>query len=95
VIRGRQLAEIYDKWGARLLESNIRSFIQARRKSVNEGIRDTIKNEPEMFFSYNNGLSATADAVDTEVDGAGVRILSAKNLQIVNGGQTTASLHAA
>ena len=71
VIRGKQLADIYDKWGARLLESNIRSFIQARRKSVNEGIRDTIKGEPEMFFSYNNGLSATADAVDTEMDGAG------------------------
>lgn len=95
VIRGKQLAEIYEKWGARLLESNIRSFIQARRKSVNEGIRDTIRGEPEMFFSYNNGLSATADAVDTKIDGAGVHILSAKNLQIVNGGQTTASLHAA
>ena len=95
VIRGSQLADIFDKWGARLLESNIRSFIQARRKSVNEGIRDTIKNEPEMFFSYNNGLSATADCVETEADGAGVRILAARNLQIVNGGQTTASLHAA
>ncbi len=95
VIRGSQLADIFDKWGARLLESNIRSFIQARRKSVNEGIRDTIKNEPEMFFSYNNGLSATADSVETEADGTGVRILAARNLQIVNGGQTTASLHAA
>ncbi|TCA08582.1 AIPR family protein [Rhizobium leguminosarum] len=95
IISGKQLAKIYDKWGARLLESNIRSFIQARRKTVNEGIRDTIKGEPEMFFSYNNGLSATADAIETEVDGAGVRILWARNLQIVNGGQTTASLHAA
>lgn len=95
VIRGTQLAEIYEKWGARLLESNIRSFIQARRKSVNEGIRDTIKTEPEMFFSYNNGLSATADAVVTEATSEGLRILSAHNLQIVNGGQTTASLHAA
>lgn len=95
IIRGSQLAQLYEKWGARLLESNIRSFIQARRKSVNEGIRDTIKAEPEMFFSYNNGLSATADSVDTEADGAGVKILAARNLQIVNGGQTTASLHAA
>jgi hypothetical protein len=48
-----------------------------------------------MFFSYNNGLSATADSVETEADGTGVRILTARNLQIVNGGQTTASLHAA
>lgn len=95
IIRGRQLADIYEKWGARVLESNIRSFIQARRKSVNEGIRDTIRAEPEMFFSYNNGLSATADSIETENDGTGIRILSARNLQIVNGGQTTASLHAA
>ena len=72
---------------------NIRSFIQARRKSVNKGIRDIIKGEPEMFFSYNNGLSATADAVDIEMDG--VRTFSAKNVQIVNCGQTTASLLAA
>lgn len=95
VIRGRQLADIYDRWGARLLESNIRSFIQASRRSVNEGIRETIRENPRMFFSYNNGLSATADSVETQADGAGIRILSARNLQIVNGGQTTASLHAA
>ena len=94
VIPGSQLAEIYDKWGARLLESNVRSFLQARGK-VNQGIRDTIKSEPEMFFSYNNGLSATADAVETENSPEGLRIISAKNLQIVNGGQTTASIHAA
>lgn len=95
VVRGQQLADIYERWGARLLESNIRSFIQARRKSVNEGIRETIRTEPGMFFSYNNGLSATADSVELETDGAGVKIASARNLQIVNGGQTTASLHAA
>lgn len=95
IIRGRQLAQIYERWGARLLESNIRSFLKATRKSVNEGIRDTIRADPRMFFSYNNGLSATADSIDAKADGAGLRILSARNLQIVNGGQTTASLHAA
>ena len=94
VIPGIQLADIYDKWGARLLESNVRSFLQARGK-VNQGIRDTIKTEPAMFFSYNNGLSATADGVEVEQSSEGLRIVSAKNLQIVNGGQTTASIHAA
>lgn len=94
VIPGHQLAEIYDKWGARLLESNVRSFLQAKGK-VNQGIRDTIKNEPTMFFSYNNGVSATADRVETEPSPEGLRIVSASNLQIVNGGQTTASIHAA
>lgn len=94
VIPGAQLAEIYDKWGARLLESNVRSFLQARGK-VNQGIRDTIKSEPTMFFSYNNGLSATADSVETRLGSHGLRLTSATNLQIVNGGQTTASIHAA
>lgn len=94
VIKGSQLAQIYDKWGARLLESNVRSFLQARG-SVNQGIRDTIKDKPSMFFSYNNGLSATADTVETETGPDGLRLISARNLQIVNGGQTTASLHAA
>ena len=94
VIPGVQLADIYEKWGARLLESNVRSFLQARAK-VNKGIRDTIKNEPEMFFSFNNGLSATAESVVTEVSADGLKIVSAHNLQIVNGCQTTASIHAA
>lgn len=94
VIPGKQLAEIYDKWGPRLLEANVRSFLQARSK-VNRGIRDTIRDEPHMFFPYNNGLSATADAIEIRRTDSGLQLVRADNLQIVNGGQTTASLHAA
>jgi hypothetical protein len=94
VIPGRQLAEIYDKWGPRLLEANVRSFLQVRGK-VNKGIRDTIRDEPHMFFSYNNGLSATADSIEIEKTDSGYQLISVNNLQIVNGGQTTASLYAA
>lgn len=94
VVPAIQLAAIYDKWGARLLEANVRTFLQARGK-VNQGIRDTIRNEPEMFFSYNNGLSATADSVEIADLGEGLLLMSAENFQIVNGGQTTASIHAA
>ena len=94
VIPGRQLAAIYDKWGPRLLEANVRSFLQARNK-VNRGIRDTIRDEPHMFFPYNNGLSATADAIEVKQTSRGLQLVRADNLQIVNGGQTTASLHAA
>lgn len=94
VVPGTQLAALYDKWGARLLEANVRSFLQARGK-VNQGIRDTIKSNPRMFFSYNNGIAATAEGVQTESSSHGLRIVSATNLQIVNGGQTTASIHAA
>ncbi len=94
VIPGTQLAEIYEKWGPRLLEANVRSFLQARGK-VNQGIRDTIRKDPSMFFSYNNGLTATAEAVDIADMGEGLLLMSASNFQIVNGGQTTASIHAA
>lgn len=94
VIPGSQLAQIYDKWGARLLESNVRSFLQAKG-NVNRGIRRTITEEPHMFLAYNNGLAATAEAVELKKTADGLVLTSADNLQIVNGGQTTASIHAA
>ena len=63
VVPGKQLAAIYDRWGPRLLEQNVRSFLQARG-SVNKGIRRTIDSDPEMFFAYNNGITATAEEVE-------------------------------
>lgn len=94
VIPGAQLAAIYDKWGPRLLESNVRSFLQARGK-VNQGIRKTITDEPHMFLAYNNGISATGDSLEIRQTETGLVMTAIDNLQIVNGGQTTASLHAA
>jgi hypothetical protein len=94
VIPGRQLAAIYDRWGARLLEQNVRVFLQARG-NVNKGIRNTLENDSEMFFAYNNGITATAEAVETGREAGGLVIRALRNLQIVNGGQTTASIHAA
>lgn len=94
VIPGIQLAAIYDKWGPRLLESNVRSFLQFRG-NVNKGIRRTIQEEPEMFLAYNNGIAATADSVELGTNGDGLILKTVNNLQIVNGGQTTASVHAA
>lgn len=93
IVPGEQLAAIYDKWGARLLEANVRSFLQARAKT-NKGIQKTIKEEPELFFPYNNGLSATADAVSCVRTDDGLAVASISNLQIVNGAQTTGSIHA-
>lgn len=86
------LAEIYGLYGARLLEQNVRTFLQAKTK-VNKGIIRTLREAPEMFFAYNNGLTATAADVATEVlpDGR-VVIRAITGLQIVNGGQTTASI---
>jgi hypothetical protein len=92
IVPGEQLASIYDRWGARLLEANVRSFLQARAKT-NKGIQKTIKEEPELFFPYNNGLSATADDVTCVRSDDGLAIASISNLQIVNGAQTTGSIH--
>lgn len=85
------LAKLYERYSARLLEQNVRTFLQARAQ-VNKGIRATILNEPQMFFAYNNGITATAQQVETRMTSAGLQIVRVTDLQIVNGGQTTASL---
>jgi hypothetical protein len=87
------LVRIYEKYGPRLLERNVRTFLQARGK-VNQGIRKTILEEPCRFLAYNNGLSAIADHVSVQQNEGGVCFLtSVKGFQIVNGGQTTASIY--
>ena len=91
VIPGEILSALYEKYGLRLLEQNVRSFLQARGK-VNKGIRTTIISEPSNFFAYNNGITATAEEVETVENETGLQIMRIKDLQIVNGGQTTASL---
>jgi hypothetical protein len=94
VLPGAQLASIYEQWGARLLEQNVRVFLQAKG-NVNKGIRNTLENDGEMFFAYNNGITATAEEVTSRTDKSSLVITSVRNLQIVNGGQTTASVFAA
>jgi len=94
VIPGTLLAMLYHRYGARLLEQNVRTFLQARGK-VNKGLRNTIINQPEKFFAYNNGLTTTAEDIELEETSHRLKIKSLKNLQIVNGGQTTASIYSA
>ena len=93
-IPGIDLATIYDRWSTRLLESNVRVFLQARSK-VNKGIRNTLENEPQLFFSFNNGLTTTAERIEIVDTDEGIKIARLENFQIVNGGQTTASVYAA
>ena len=88
------LHDLYHEFGARILELNVRSFLQARGK-VNRGIRDTLKNEPRRFLAYNNGISATADSIELTPIERGVGIRAITGLQVVNGGQTVASIHRA
>ena len=89
---GTLVAEIYSRYGARLLEQNVRTFLQARTQ-VNRGIINTINDRPDMFFAYNNGLTATALGIKTApLPDGGLGLVEVSNLQIVNGGQTTASI---
>lgn len=90
IMPGQGLANLYERFGSRLLEQNVRSFLQFTGK-INKGIRNTIVNEPYMFLAFNNGIAATADHI--ELDDTGHFIKKISNLQIVNGGQTTASIY--
>ena len=94
IIPGQVLASIYDRWGARLLEQNVRVFLQARGK-VNKGIRRTLEHDAAMFFAYNNGITATAEDIEIDEGDGHSMLKRIANFQIVNGGQTTASVHAA
>lgn len=94
IIPGELLHQLYHEFGARLLELNVRSFLQARGK-VNRGIRDTLKDQPSYFIAYNNGISATAEWVATRNTESGLALTSLRGLQVVNGGQTVASIHRA
>ena len=91
IVPGGFLATIYKEYGGKLLKANVRSFLNMTG-SVNKGIRDTIKNEPQRFFAYNNGIATTAKNVEFVNTDCGLAMKSFTGLQIINGGQTTASL---
>ena len=93
LLSGKTLAKIYEEYGARLLEQNVRSFLQFTGK-INKGIRNTIREEPHMFLAFNNGIAVTAEEISLiDIKEGGKAISWAKDFQIVNGGQTTASIY--
>ena len=89
VLPGQVLYTMYEQWNERLLEQNPRTFLQFSTK-VNKGLKNTLNKNPDRFFSYNNGITAVASGVD--YDERTGTISSITNFQIVNGGQTTASI---
>lgn len=91
VIPAKILAEIFEEFGSLLLESNVRTFLSARG-AVNKGIQATLAQEPNRFLAYNNGLTTTATAVRLGGTASRPTITSMDRWQIVNGGQTTASI---
>jgi hypothetical protein len=93
-VPGEALRFIYEKYGARLLEANVRSFLSVRGKGVNAGIQATLRTAPKNFMAYNNGIVLVADEMTLSPAAEGSPgIVWLKGMQIVNGGQTTASLY--
>jgi hypothetical protein len=92
IVPGEILAKLYKEYSNELLESNVRAFLGQAGK-FNKGIRDTIRTKPQMFLPYNNGITATAESVETKNINNQLIITKLNDFQIVNGGQTTASLY--
>ena len=93
-IPAEALRLLYEKFGARLLEANVRSFLSVKGKGVNAGIQNTLRSAPERFMAYNNGIVIVADEMRLGKPRDGSSGISwLKGLQIVNGGQTTASIY--
>ncbi len=85
------LSDLYKRYSSRLLEKNVRSFLQF--KGANKGIRETIRVSPEKFIAFNNGITITSTAKEIESKDGKIYIKSLTDFQIVNGGQTTASIY--
>lgn len=94
IFPGTLLFDLFERYGQRLFEFNVRSFLQAKGK-VNKGIRDSLRDNPDRFMAYNNGLVATADELQVETFHGETAISAITGLQIVNGAQTTASIYRA
>lgn len=93
IIPGKLLASIYIDHGSKVLEGNVRAFLgTSGSKSVNSGIRRTINTDGTKFFTYNNGIATTAADVELETVDGELLLTKMIDLQIINGGQTTASL---
>lgn len=110
IIPGIVLSQVYHKYHQQILEQNVRTFLQfkgASNKGIRDtmightataaekrkGIEDKAP-EPDMFFAYNNGISTTASEIFLRKTEQGQEIVKIKDWQIVNGGQTTASISA-
>ncbi len=89
IFTGEIIYKLFDAYHYRLLNSNVRTYLQLKG-NVNKGIMETIEKDPEYFLAYNNGISATASKVTLDYKG---NIKEIKNFQIVNGGQTSASIY--
>jgi len=85
-----RIAEMYEQSGIRLFARNVRGFLE--NTSVNRNMEMTLKREPEYFWYYNNGITIICDQAE-EVSSGGRDLIRVVNPQVINGQQTTRTLH--
>jgi len=88
-IAGSDISKIYKEVGIRLFARNIRGYLG--NKNINRGILNTIQDEPEYFWYYNNGITVVCDEA-RQISKRGSNQLRVSNAQIINGQQTTRTL---
>lgn len=87
------LVEIYNRVGDELFSCNLRYGIKDGM-GLEDSMRNTLLNEPQMFWYYNNGITIVTQIDNTDLENAGKVVLSKKwedvklNFSIINGAQT-------
>jgi len=89
-MRGDKIAELFETAGTRLFARNVRGYL-GQRPPVNEAMKETLQDEPDRFFYYNNGITILCDEAEKKSH-EGREALHIKHPQIINGQQTTRTL---
>jgi hypothetical protein len=89
-MQGDAIGDLYETGGKRLFARNIRGFL-GESTNVNRSMEYTLRDEPERFFYFNNGITILCDEAQ-KVSFQGRDVLRVSNPQIINGQQTTRTL---
>ena len=84
------IAEMYEQSGIRLFARNVRGFLE--ETAVNKNMEATLLREPDYFWYYNNGITIICDQAEQK-NSNGRKVMRIVNPQVINGQQTTRTLH--
>ena len=85
-----QIAHMYNSAGIRLFARNIRGYLG--NTTINRNMQYTLATEPDYFWYYNNGITIVCDSAEL-ISKSGNKVLKLTNPQIINGQQTTRTIH--
>lgn len=90
----KDLRALWATHKTKLMSPNIRDYLGVVRKSgsINFGIKETAKSQPDNFAIFNNGITVLVNDYEHNSGDDGKRTLRVKGVGIVNGGQTTGAL---